>query len=53
MTILIYLVLFIVYAVSPVPLQLVAFLANVLIDDPIPFIDELFMVYCTYKRLES
>ena len=49
----VYLILLIVYAVCPFLLQIAGFVLNAMYPDPIPFIDEIVMVFCMMNRLEK
>lgn len=49
----VYLILLIVYAVCPFLLQIAGFVLNAMYPDPIPFIDEIVMVFCMMSRLEK
>ena len=48
-----YLVLLCVYLVLPIPLQIVAFIINTYISDPIPVVDELLMAYNTLNKIKK
>ena len=47
----VYVFLLIVYAVCPFLIQIAGFVLNAMYPDPIPFIDEIVMVFCMMSRL--
>lgn len=53
MVLLIYAVVLVVYAVCPVYVQLIMFVANMFIPDAVPYIDEAIMVITTLAQLKE
>lgn len=51
--IILYIIFLCIYCVLPVPLQITTFCINMFIPDPIPVLDEAFMVITTLKKLNS
>lgn len=51
--ILIYIVIIVVYICLPLPLQIVGFLLNTYIPDPIPVLDEVIMFIAMIKKLNN
>lgn len=49
--ILIYVILGAIYFVAPVKIELLIFIANIFLPDPIPYADEVAMMLITAKKL--
>lgn len=53
MSIVIYVIFLFAYIFFPIPLQIVAFVINVFVSDPIPIVDEVLMVYSMLKKADT
>lgn len=51
MSIAIYILLFALYGVLPIPIQIIVFLADILIPDPIPLFDELLLLMAFSSKI--
>ena len=48
-----YMIILYVYSLCPLFIQLAGFVINVMVPDPIPFLDEFIMILCMLGKLEK